>query len=672
MTLRGFATADAGVLYVRVNGVEASLFPLVMDSAASSQKEGGVKKDTFPSPKDTRVEWKVKLNNLQKGETQVVVEVVDQAGQMNAYADTIKVNFLGKIPTSFSLDTINQRVIGVVNREVVSYDLFTKAQQVHAHIGQVTPNSACFDPATDNFYYVAITYDGTGSDSGYSFRRVNLSSGAGPDVVFSAERDDEAPQFTESLFCDLENDSLYLLVRNAVSSQGINRSVIHKIALSPKPSWSVLHKTDMEASNPYVVTNMAISSDVIIAQSNIEFEENARKHPFGQRKANVMAISKDDGSREVLYEGYDKYVLDIVKGSMPDDILLVHFSGVDRLDTSDNTYSELGYVGKGHPLEFSQPRSAGLDASNARVIIGDSALDSLVAIDLNSKERSLLLTSGVGEGPKLIAPRAVVTNSTLTKAYIFDDGGNAASKVVEVDLGSGDRKVIGAVSNVSVHDFSGMGFDEGSGVLYVGSVDSIYKLDVNLDTTDNLSLREEGVGAVIENMAAIALDVANNRILAYDSLQKGVFAIDLETLNRTLISKLDQKGSGDDFGGNMIRSMVLDAETEKLYLGSQLEGIIQSVDLRTGDREILPASCEQFGESETLMNLSFDPQGNNILVWDNHLRMIDLSDNECHIVDRWPGHIGGASISEQRLLSLTFGTLNLFDLQSGEQVILSK
>jgi len=672
MTLRGFATADAGVLYVRVNGVEASLFPLVMDSAASSQKEGGVKKDTFPSPKDTRVEWKVKLNNLQKGETQVVVEVVDQAGQMNAYADTIKVNFLGKIPTSFSLDTINQRVIGVVNREVVSYDLFTKAQQVHAHIGQVTPNGACFDPATDNFYYVAITYDGTGSDSGYSFRRVNLSSGAGPDVVFSAERDDEAPQFTESLFCDLENDSLYLLVRNAVSSQGINRSVIHKIALSPKPSWSVLHKTDMEASNPYVVTNMAISSDVIIAQSNIEFEENARKYPFGQGKANVMAISKDDGSREVLYEGYDKYVLDIVKGSMPDDILLVHFSGVDRLDTSDNTYSELGYVGKGHPLEFSQPRSAGLDASNARVIIGDSALDSLVAIDLNSKERSLLLTSGVGEGPKLIAPRAVVTNSALTKAYIFDDGGNAASKVVEVDLGSGDRKVIGAVSNVSVHDFSGMGFDEGSGVLYVGSVDSIYKLDVNLDTTDNLSLREEGVGAVIENMAAIALDVANNRILAYDSLQKGVFAIDLETLNRTLISKLDQKGSGDDFGGNMIRSMVLDAETEKLYLGSQLNGVIQSVDLRTGDREILPASCEQFGESETLMNLSFDPQGNNILVWDNHLRMIDLSDNECHIVDRWPGHIGGASISEQRLLSLTFGTLNLFDLQSGEQVILSK
>src|SRR5690625_7445786 len=127
-----------------------------MDTEDSSQKEGGVKKDKFPSPKDTRVEWKVKLNNLQKGETQVVVEVVDQAGQMNAYADTIKVNFLGKIPTSFSLDTINQRAIGVVNREVVSYDLFTTAQQVHARIGQVTPNGACSDPAPASSYYVAI------------------------------------------------------------------------------------------------------------------------------------------------------------------------------------------------------------------------------------------------------------------------------------------------------------------------------------------------------------------------------------------------------------------------------------------------------------------------------------------------------------------------------------
>src|SRR5690625_7568612 len=122
-----------------------------------------------------------------------------------------------------------------------------------------------------------------------------------------------------------------------------------------------------------------------------------------------------------------------------------------------------------------------------------------------------------------------------------------------------------------------MGFDEGSGVLYVGSVDSIYKLDVNLDTTDNLSLREEGVGAVIENMAAIALDVANNRILAYDSLQKGVFAIDLETLNRTLISKLDQKGSGDDFGGNMIRSLGRGVETEKLYRSTQLKCVIPGV-----------------------------------------------------------------------------------------------
>src|SRR5690625_6566702 len=128
---------------------------------------------------------------------------------------------------------------------------------------------------------------------------------------------------------------------------------------------------------------------------------------------------------------------------MPDDILMVHISGVYRLDTSDNTYSELGYVGKGHPLEFSQPRSAGLDASNARVIIGDSALASLVAIDLNSKERSLLLTSGVGEGPKLIAPRAVVRNSALTKAYIFDDGGNAALRVVDVDLGGWEAHTTG-------------------------------------------------------------------------------------------------------------------------------------------------------------------------------------------------------------------------------------
>ena len=653
-----------------VNGIQAALVPVNNNSGNSSQRMSGYQKGATSDSDGSLVSWEAEVA-LQQGETELVVDVVDETGKVNFDADVVKIQLM-KVPTTFSLDTTNQRVVGVVGDTVVAHDLFTKSQRIYPNVGYINPAGSCFDPATDNFYYVTITYDDTGSDSGYSFRRINLSSGSGPDVVFSAERDDEAPQFTESLLCDLENDNLYLLVHHAVNSQGINRSVIYKVALRPKPSWSVLHETDMEASNPYVVTNMAISSDVIIAQSNIEFEENARKHPFRQGKANVMAISKDDGSREVLYEGYDKYVLDIVKGSTSDDIFLVHFSGVDRLDASENTYSELGYVDKGHRLEFSQPRSAELDVANARVIIGDSDLDSLISIGLDSNERSLVLTTGIGEGPKMISPRAVVTNSALTKAYIFDDGGNAASKVVEVDLGSGNRKVIGAVSNVSVHDFSGMGFDEGSGMLYVGSVSSIYKLDVNSDTTDNLSLRREGVGAVIERMSAIALDVDNSRILAYDSLQKGVFAIDLETLNRTLISKLDQKGSGDDFGGNMISSMVLDAETEKLYLGSQLNGTIQSVDLNTGDRKILPVSCEKFGENESLMKISFDPQGTHILVWDDHLRIIDRSDNECHIVDHWPGHIGGASISEQRLLTLEFGALSLFDLQSGEQVILSK
>src|SRR5699024_9352754 len=136
------------------------------------------------------VSWEAEVA-LQQGETELVVDVVDETGKVNFDADVVKIQLM-KVPTTFSLDTTNQRVVGVVGDTVVAHDLFTKSQRIYANIGYINPAGSCFDPATDNFYYVTITYDDTGSDSGYSFRRINLSSGSGPDVVFSAERDDEA------------------------------------------------------------------------------------------------------------------------------------------------------------------------------------------------------------------------------------------------------------------------------------------------------------------------------------------------------------------------------------------------------------------------------------------------------------------------------------------------
>jgi hypothetical protein len=67
-------------------------------------------------------------------------------------------------------------------------------------------------------------------------------------------------------------------------------------------------------------------------------------------------------------------------------------------------------------------------------LVGDSSLDIIMAVDLTTGSRSNFMSNGAGEGWIMITPRDMELDKVNQRAYVIDDGGNAPSFILEIDL----------------------------------------------------------------------------------------------------------------------------------------------------------------------------------------------------------------------------------------------
>jgi hypothetical protein len=639
ITVRGTASDDAGIASVRVNGKEATV------TASRTVADGFAK----GSSGDQVVEWHVEVE-VPSGDSELVVDVSDTTGEENIASATAQIRF-NQVPSKFSFDTANQRLVGVVAGAPVDYRFATKTQEIFSSVNY--PISYCFDAATDHLYYVDLISDDT-----YVFNRIELRSGAQPSTVHAQMRDPDIPEFTTELYCDLERGNLYFLVHHSVESGSIDSSSIYKISLGETPVWTTLFETDLQAASPIVVglSPMAVADGAIIAH---DIKSDA-----------IIAISSATGSVETLYEEYLKFAPTIAAGSTTERIYVVHYYGIDVIDPANGTFTAVGYVTDSNSFAFSQIRSAVFDQANARILVGDSDLASIVAVDLNTGERSLALTSGIGDGPKLIAPRAIAVDSGRTKAYVLDDGGNAAEKVVEVDLNTGGRRSIGNINDDYNIWVAGIALDEVNDLVYAATQESIYRIDIVSCATETLF--EVGTGSSVQFLSDMVLDSANSRLLLTDSGASAIFALDLETAQVSVVSKFGERGDGDAFAG--LNGIALDPEGSAAYVTNQAPGTIQKVELESGHRTTLPIACEGFneGNDNALMDITYNRSRNTLTVLRDQLTEVDLSDNSCTNSPRYSLLTSVAATTDNLLFGTDFGGLLLIDEQSFEHVTISR
>jgi DNA-binding beta-propeller fold protein YncE len=84
------------------------------------------------------------------------------------------------------------------------------------------------------------------------------------------------------------------------------------------------------------------------------------------------------------------------------------------------------------------PWEIAFDAANNRVLVTDSGLSALMAVDLTSGERSIFADLEIGSGPPFTYVQGIAVDADNRRAFVAD-GDLEALFVVE--LGSGERAI---------------------------------------------------------------------------------------------------------------------------------------------------------------------------------------------------------------------------------------
>jgi DNA-binding beta-propeller fold protein YncE len=389
--------------------------------------------------------------------------------------------------------------------------------------------------------------------------------------------------------------------------------------------------------------------------------------------APLTSISLVDGARTELAPAVDVGGLAIAADLARDRVYAVTFEGVDEVVLSNPpSKTNISVVAPTEPLIFSQGNSIGIDLVNDRIIVGDYDLDALIAVDRVTGQRSELLSRKLGAGPPLIAPRRLAVTADGAAAYVVDDGGNAAERLFEVDLVTGDRRAVGQIHEPGVNrSVPGLALDELNGHAYVARFDRGTVLRVDLET-QNVEAITSDLEGLLDGIEDIVLDGAEGRLLVADSVTDSIVAVDLVTRQQQLISRAGARGAGPAF--ETLASLTLGPDGTAVYAADQLTDQILRVDLESGDREVMATACG-FASPEGLRQVLYDEVADELLILSaNGMFIHDFETSGCA---RVPVPIGMSTLGIQltpdgRILGAAFHSVTQIDRKTGAVVIVSK
>ncbi|UTW47037.1 hypothetical protein [Bacterioplanoides sp. SCSIO 12839] len=294
-------------------------------------------------------------------------------------------------------------------------------------------------------------------------------------------------------------------------------------------------------------------------------------------------------------------------------------------DDNDETNNN-AVVGTGPGISFPSSITVdNTDADNPRALIADLDLNAIIAIDLTSGNRSvlsdavdstnqdLMVGSGVGferiqsitlDNSNPSSPRALVVDSTLEAVIAVDlDTGNRTVLSDEVDSSNNDAQVGTGVGFAGLQSITLDTSDaENPRALALdGVLGGVVAVDLNNGDRTLLGVNA-GSGVLFTTPQSIALDTsnpANPRAVVVDSVANAIYAVNLNTGERSVLSDDDLDGFGINSGGlsvgngpafNNLNSILLDNSDPDnprlLVVDSGLHAVI-AVDVDSGDRTII-------------------------------------------------------------------------------------
>jgi sugar lactone lactonase YvrE len=313
---------------------------------------------------------------------------------------------------------------------------------------------------------------------------------------------------------------------------------------------------------------------------------------------------------------------DAVLDKSGSNILVVdsHLRGVFAINlaTGERTVVSDDLTGEG--VLFEIPRGMALDVDNDRLLVVDSDLNALVSVDLTSGDRTVVSNSGIGTGPSFSVPFDVELFGE--RIFVTDIGLDA---LIEVDVTNGNRiELSGANVGEGVNFISPATFisepDTNSVLVFDDNLDSFVRVDL---TTGNRTVTTAAVTDSIYsifNPSSFVINDDKTEVFIIDNNANRFLTVDLTTQEKTY--SLDNGvGSGELIQSSL--DMALDEVTGQIYVLDERLGesdVIVAVSSVTGNRTIISGATRGTGDAlSSAKAMVFDQKNDRFLVVDSHL-----------------------------------------------------
>lgn len=332
----------------------------------------------------------------------------------------------------------------------------------------------------------------------------------------------------------------------------------------------------------------------------------------------------------------------------------------------------------------------------------DSDTNAIIKVDLLSGNRSVLSASRVGKGGEMLVPEAVAFDRETNQAYLATNQSSIRGYLYRVDMSTGNRTPVvgdGTGFGVFVGAIGGLALDAENRVLYMSArVDQFYNwgiVKMDLETGERTMVSssgynvERGAGIDLDYPRGVVIDAANNRLLVADASLRALFAVDLETGDRTVISasSLPDDNLAVGTGEQMVNPewLALDADNNRVLLTrSNPTDVVLAVDLNTGSRTVLSGQSDltqiTSGAGSPLYSPSsivLDKESNRALVMvSKGVIAVDLQSGDRSDVLHYPQTREGAVLLEDYPLILAANVnhlaLEMLNLEDQTSVIVAQ
>lgn len=649
-TIRVTGTANSAqpLANLSVNGTPATF------AALSASVPGKV--SAALSPPDYAVSWYADVPLTANTDNTLTVAVTDNAGNINNEAATVQVS-RKFAPSTFSYDAQTNRLYATVeNNDLVSIDL--QSYEYHALSNLQSAYNLVFAQDTGKVFYV------TAVDSNITLYSTDTETGIVNQVhTFNvALQNGQFTNLTDIVYAST-TQTIYFMLTYPSSDRALHSYELYGFNLS-SGSLSLV-SSDTVGNGPRLESNKLLSVNNMLLG-------------FTWERDGLISIDPATGNRSLLVDGIAGYNMALAKGETDNIIYTAGFAGIFRIDLTTQQITNISPEAEQDIYVTEHIQSLALDTQGNRLLLSDSTAGLVMAVDLNTGERSKVLSSGVGDGRYLLMPQFIATDTTTDTVYLLDANTNANQALLEVNLSTANRSFVTDSSALPDDIATDLLLDKARNRLIAIYNNQIVAVDLTSGAVSTLKTNSGAGGIAVQSFSGGVIDSANNKLLisAFHT-DNTLIELDLITNQHQLLS-ITPANTNTPVSG--IIDITLNSSADKVYLLSQSQGAIYQFDRSSGVAQEMVSACNNATNMNMLdlnyatpRNIIYNPNANSLLVTASSVLEVNLADNSCVAYgNNGDSYIDVSLTSDNQLLATQQNKLLHYDRINNQSVVISR